>query len=426
MTVLLAALLLAAAADALAGGAGPDARAFAVVAVIDTGIRPAEVEYTDAGLVDDPASYVTAYPDDATPIGTELSDAVRGRLYYIPETRVVGAISFGDHRTESSCQGSLLRPIYDDCGHGNAVSRILLEASPEILLVHVEVGNVGEQGEVDGLSLGLAWAAAQPWIDVISISWQTFAGLPLGVADLAEATRTATDAGKVVVVAAGNGLTGRGQAPDRSATWTSPIAGPSWTLTVGAVRDCSGRDYAWHGIPVDVAARSPIGGGTSYAAPVVSGAAGRVIAAARGFSADFGEGARGGALVLVPSGFPQPASGPLSDGRLERRELEAALEKTAAYPNAALTSPEHCSDGVEGTAGLADWTQPATGTVAESPFEGFGVVDASTAAAAYEVVVGARAMPERPAEETLASGGDAARDAMWAGPVDLCSATCET
>src|SRR5205085_2993950 len=89
---------------------------------------------------------------------------------------------------------------------------------------------------------GLAWAAKQPWIDVISNSWLGLAGTPTratpahperAAQPASDANRAAAAAGHAVVFASGNGATDLGPGTHRTQhaqTWDSPFAGPPWAL----------------------------------------------------------------------------------------------------------------------------------------------------------------------------------------------------
>lgn len=481
-SVLLVLLLVAAVSPAWeARSAAPDsaARSFAVVAVIDTGAGPATGVLAAPELDTHPSEYISGYPASALPIGATYSGAARQTLYYVPGTRVVGAISFGEYSSTLSCTPVRQDPILDNCGHGTIVSQIAASQSPDVLLAIVEVGS----GTLDD---GIRWAAAQPWVDVISLSWGTLANLPLDTSGLAAATRDAAERGKVVVVAAGNGISNFALAPDRDVTWTSPLAGPPWVVTVGVVEAETQRDYDWHGVPVDVAAP---GTATSFATPVVSGQLGRVLAAARAAVNDTGEGPRGGHLVVPGGGATLPGTGPLADGRLDREELVLALAR-AARPtppgaNSTKTWP-WLFDGVGGQydtlplryeflracvrdgyaimyedrwywecrlptgagdllppwsgLGVPDWenvtggsppgpdplgstVDPIHRTQAPTPldflFEGYGIVNATAGAGAVEAVLGLAPPPERAVEDAWWDANHAVRAAAWR-PGDLC------
>ncbi|HVL86482.1 MAG TPA: S8/S53 family peptidase [Candidatus Thermoplasmatota archaeon] len=414
-------------------GSTPSSRSFSVVAIVDTGIRPNLAVYNDTTLNAHPSTYVTGYPSSALPLDKLATGAVRNQLYYVPGTRVVGAISLGEHTSALSCANSAQTPVWDDCGHGSGVSAIAAAQSPNVLIVHVEVSSPTQ---------GVAWALEQPWIDVISISWGTIANAPVPGMD--SLTREATARGKIVVVAAGNGVTNTALLPDRSLTYTSPFSGPSWVIAVGAVNDDTQRDYYWHSIPVDVAAPSPRGGGTSYAAPVVSGQAGRLVASARAAVGDTSEGPKG---AILAQGAPA-GSGPLADGALTRDELAAALLRTAAHTPADSQGRDvplardfyecmrlalrdgngyagswACQSPV-GATGVAlppwpggtvpvepDGTQPPTPL--DFLFEGYGIVNGASGDRAWRVLLGLDASPDRVAEDAFRGASLAIRDAVW-------------
>lgn len=372
----------------LAQGAGahaPEDASFAVVAVLDTGIRPDDA-YAARDLVVHPASYLSGYPSDAQPLDEDLAGATSGALYYIPGTRIVGAVSFAEH-TGPSCVGPKA-PIRDDCGHGDRVAQVLLASRPQVLLVIVEVG-----GSEDALLQGMRWAAEQPYVDIISFSWQTFANLPLDGTAMAEETRRAVDAGKSVIVAAGNGISGHANMPDRDTTLTSPYSGPSWVVTVGATDAC-GNSHGWHAVPVDTTARTPPSGGTSLSTPAVARALSEALQATRALVGHRGEG--DGVRAALP-----PARGPLADGTLTRAELEEALLATASEPR-----PQ------AGCAGDA-WAQPPTGTPADAPFFGRGVIDEASRSDLARVLGGEANAPADTPTDTLARANEHIRDLLW-------------
>ncbi|MGH2691778.1 MAG: hypothetical protein ACRDHM_04675, partial [Actinomycetota bacterium] len=110
----------------------------AVVAFVDTGINPYHVAYRDtSGLAyQHPSTYIPGYPADAQALNLTLdaesySAAVkadceewkkveRGKLYWIPGTKIVGAISFElEHPPSCSPVGTY---ILDGNGHGTMTS----------------------------------------------------------------------------------------------------------------------------------------------------------------------------------------------------------------------------------------------------------------------------------------------------------------
>lgn len=394
----------------------PAEKSFAVVAVIDTGFGPSDGVYTAPELADHPSTYVTGFPVRTQPLPLDASGAERKKLYYFPGTRVIGAISFGEAR-----EGSLLfnepcgdRVLLDDCGHGAFVTRRAAAQSPDVLIVAVEVENPLE---------GIVWAIDQPWIDVISLSWGTLGSLPIGGGNISNLTYRATQQGKVVTVAAGNGLTNYEGVPDRMPTYTDPFSGPSWVVTVGAYSETCGYMWSYSNTPPDVVAASPSGGGTSLAAPVVAGQVGGVLAAGRDAVGDTGEGPRGGLLAIAPgAGTPQ---GPLQDGKLTRAELEAVVFHTARVET-------QYGGGVECTSGDGplEWLRcvttyhcavlgpaniPGVDEDLDPQFvlEGYGRVDATSGAKAGAVVRGDAPEPPRLVEDAFMLAGDAGRDAIW-------------
>src|SRR5688500_9444182 len=87
-----------------------------VVAVIDTGINPYSAAFEDSSSFArrHPSTYIRGYPKDAQPLRLSLDlpykEAIekdadvwatveKGKLYWIPGTKIVGAISFGSGGT---------------------------------------------------------------------------------------------------------------------------------------------------------------------------------------------------------------------------------------------------------------------------------------------------------------------------------------
>lgn len=239
---LVVALLLAAQAAPVAV-ARPSSLAdkpFVVVAVVDTGINPYHVEFRRPDLTAHPATYVEGFPTSARRLDLELrgKDLSRARnadstdwrgvetreLYWIPGTNIVGAIDI---------EGSEYK-FMDTAGHGTGVASLAggkFSGPPtdDVLIV-----------AVNGLDEGLEWAAAQPWIDVVTNSWSNFTP----VTDrTAEASRAAVENGKVVCFASGNV-----SAP----LWVIEGQGPSWHVNVGAASPKSRGEHYYTGWPNDV------------------------------------------------------------------------------------------------------------------------------------------------------------------------------
>ncbi|HVM46354.1 MAG TPA: hypothetical protein VM582_10505, partial [Candidatus Thermoplasmatota archaeon] len=159
----------------------------ATIAFIDQGINPYHVVFRDASprAQQHPSTYIPGYPADAQPLHlsfghVELKDALRAdcalwlslqpnTLYYVPGTRIVGAISFfGEVGAPRSCDDVARHRspyVFDTGGHGTMVASRAAGAG---------YGACAECFVVAAQGFGLAaveWAAAQPWIDAQSNSW---------------------------------------------------------------------------------------------------------------------------------------------------------------------------------------------------------------------------------------------------------------
>ena len=105
---------------------GPVGEPQAVVALIDTGINPYSEAFRDTSPLarKHPSTYIPGYPEDAIELklslGVPYKDAVEedadvwaavepGKLYWVPGTRIVGAISLGDGGV--SCPSVSVPPV---------------------------------------------------------------------------------------------------------------------------------------------------------------------------------------------------------------------------------------------------------------------------------------------------------------------------
>jgi serine protease AprX len=181
---------------------------------------------------------------------------------------------------------------YDDHGHGTHVASIAagdgnsvtgtasasaaahIGVAPAADLYAAKVLDAGGSGPDDGVLAGIQWCAAQPAVDVLSMSLGD--SVPSdGTDPMSAAVNSVTAAGKVVVVAAGN-------AGDAPSTVPSPGAAAS-AITVGAVSDWSapaGTDYRDAGIALaPFSSRGPAG---SAVKPDVTAPGVTVSAAAAG------------------------------------------------------------------------------------------------------------------------------------------------
>jgi hypothetical protein len=449
-----AAIALALAVGAGTSDAAPASRpaprdAQVVVAVIEGSVNPYHDEFSRPGLTGHPSSYIAGYPKAAKPLrlslggssydkAVEADDALwRGlparELLYVPGTNFAGLVHLP---TDSPLDGDISvsvgtdgvgdnsRPVIDGYqSHGTGVSSVLAGsrygACPDCLVVFVAA---------DDLEEGFAWAAAQPWIDVISNSWGGPFGVPTrgtaarpdrAVDPSAELSRKAAEQGKVVLFASGNGATGLGgivpSPAQHSETYTSPYTGPPWILTVGAAK-ASGQPTNWHDIPVDVIAQGearPAAGsktingqrfflGTSCATPIAAGVIGKALLDARRAVADTGTGSRRGSLVVPAPGTRRPGRGPLADGTLGRAELvDAALSVAAWQP---FDPGSLASDPLV--------TPTTSGSYA---YQGHGRLDRDSIPLLRDVLLGKAPQPSRPEMAEWAAGHQQRRTTLW-GP----------
>ena len=416
---------------------------FTVIAFVDSGINPYHEDFRAPEFVHHPSKYIEGYPADAQelPLSLDvadtdgyaaardadderLTDLQRQKLYWIPGTRIIGGYSMGAGGAGTYPE----RVVVDENGHGSGVASVaagqLYGANPNALIVMVE-----------GLGMtSTAWAASQPWIDIVSNSWGP--GLP-GRVDLpasVEATRQSTRRGQSMMFSAGNGMRNtnssdvfpagqdpcRCKIPTHNATVTANGSGPSWHLTIGAVSPVNGQAHWWHGVPVDAAsfgskwrAADAFGvkatesrdfGGTSCATPITAGVLSSVIEKARVVLGDTEAGQKtGGVVAQAAPGRELPATGPLADGRLTRLEAEAITLKSAA-PVAFNPNTYSWDFAVEPTTDRYYVNQ------------GYGVVDRNAKARALSVLVGEAVLPDRGEADTWMATTDRARDAYYGAP----------
>ncbi|HVL47023.1 MAG TPA: S8 family serine peptidase [Candidatus Thermoplasmatota archaeon] len=382
----------------------------AVVAVIDTGVNPYHLEFrSDApDSRRHPSEYIAGYPADAEALpltldggsydGALAADAEvwerveRGKLYWIPGTKIVGLISIAPE-DDSLSQDDVI-PGLDENGHGTmTASRAVGNTVGACPACHLVV--IGGIGAASG-----AWAAAQPWIDVQSNSW-----VSIGATDSATraAYAKAAASGQLVFAAAGNGLAGILGGVGEP-TWIRTPAGAPGVIAVGG--HDNGKLTPWSGsVPhvVADACGSPSAGhrsvdrvaneasGTSGATPFVAGAAARAILEARSILGD-PRVAHAGALA---SGSPT-AAGPLGDGQLTVDELVRALFRTADPAPRATPRDGAACDGSIGS----HMTLPAGAGLVPSDlvryyFQGYGAVNDDTIGKLLAVVAGDAKEPER-------------------------------
>lgn len=423
-------------------GALPAGSARVVVADVDTGINPYHVEFRDDSPEAwmHPSTYLAGFPEDARELRLTLDAAdydaavaadcaawkavEPGVLYWIPGTRIVGAITFEEGKTDCAPKDKKYPArILDPQGHGTMTASRAVGATyslcPECKLVFV-------QGFDDASML---WAAEQPYVDLQTNSW---GALPTdygagGAQDRATVMKAA--AMQPVFVAGGNGLLGFFGVTGHPA-YLDDVAGPRgivmvgghdggrftpWTMTMPHVV----ADANWHPAAESRsldAGDDRTGGGTSGATPFAASAFARMLLDARKAVGDAGTGVRNGSLVLAPEGAALPPEGPLADGALTVEEAKAAFYRSA--------NPRPVRDGDRDGDTCSPEKSPLGCTLyATTPIEwgmipdelpayyfvGYGQVGELTLERTLAVVLGMEPMPERPTEDAFYGFDDEAR-----------------
>ncbi|MDQ4125309.1 MAG: S8/S53 family peptidase [Actinomycetota bacterium] len=410
------AAVLLAALPAPASGARDDLRdrPFTVVAVVDTGINPYHEDFRRPELTAHPSTYIEGFPKSAPAVPITFGEAgltasaqtdaaawdevEPNELVWLPGTNVVGAIGPFDFTNPTGLGDGITahesgHPVLDlESGHGTAVASVAGGAihgpdTEDTLLVAVK-GNVA----------ALEWAAKQPWIDIVTLSWWNLR--PGDLRAVADASRAAVASGKVVCVANMNY-----SAP---MFWTASN-GPSWNVYVGAASKQTRGEHYYTGYPNDVLGLAGVMAatadansgeqkayGTSVAAPNVCGLHAKVLSEVRGALGDVRQGARPSAVARGPRG-----DGYLSDGRLTRAELEDAVASTATPAVTAISADDRSIPA----APVVPWIRG-----------GYGIVDEDSARTAVRVITGRIPRPDRLLEDSWLAAVDAIRDALWGPP----------
>lgn len=382
--------------------AGPAATApKAVVALVDSGINPYSPAFRDRSPLayKHPSTYLPGYPKAARalnltldkPFGVSLardtkvwSSVKRGSLYWVPGTRIIGAISFRaggtncpfveappagvaskelanavanfaagqdptdtvPHDPAGECRE---HTIVDDHGHGTMTAS-RAAGSPNSLAPTARIV------EVEGLGGdALRWVANQRWIDVVSNSWLDLVPPPVNglVPDDSDqppdeqffgaSTQRAFRYAAMrlfTIAASGNGSAYiMGAAP--TPTYALSTAAPGVVLVGG---HDNGRAALWSGAPPHVVADAyagktaiakrnvamrpdPIACCTSAAAPYAAGGATAIVLEARRILGSTGTGIRGGVVARGRKGIVK--RGPLADGVFTMEELRHVFFHTA-------------------------------------------------------------------------------------------------
>jgi hypothetical protein len=271
------------------------------------------------------------------------STADKINYYWMPDTKVIGAVEFGPNKIHGTP---------DDHGTGTTSVSVgnIHGTCPECLLFFIDIDTAAD-GEA-----AIEWAESQPWIDAISNSYGFSAGSRdrLYSGSNVEAQRKATERGQTIFFSAGNGQDGSFVAPNT--TYYSSQEGPDWIVTVGAVSPGSHGSYTGAGKPADIAGigdlyPSAYGsdtvsgsgnfGGTSNATPTIAGTYARALyLARRDLSGPSRIQQRG---VIARGGKYRCAAArrdcELGDGVLTAMELRRRLFQGAVHTEAGATDP---------------------------------------------------------------------------------------
>ncbi len=433
----------------------------AVVAHIDTGINPYHEAFREDSKLayTHPSEYIEDFPEDAQALELSLdassyekaveqdadvwSNVTEGELYWIPGTRIVGAISFEAGGTN---EGREETRILDDFGHGTmTASRALGEGTslaPDARLVTIE-GLGGEQ---------VRWAADAGWIDVQTNSWIDLVPPPANqlqneipetnIESTSEAFAEAAEQ-MVTIAASGNGAAyTAGFAP--TPTFTLSTA-PDGVVLVGA--HDNGYLTPWSGSPPHLVADGfrPMAAVvdsmsdveahglsccTSAAAPYAAGAAANLIVQAREILDDTSVGIEDGIVAEGPEDVV--IDGPLKDGEFTLEELHDVLFHTAqerpqpthhdgdihwaAEPDE--EQPEDPTDPGENAYCPGCWSTPVR--YEEIPEEvptylstGYGAVNIYSDEDALAVLLGAMESPDREEADEFYAADQQAREAYY-------------
>jgi hypothetical protein len=433
-----------------------------VIAFVDTGINPYHKVFRDDSprALQHPSTYIPGYPADAEALnltfdGTYLQnvkddcdtwkDVKPGKLYWVPGTKIVGAISFEPPSTPTcTAAGMAGAKIIDLNGHGTmvasrgaAATAAKYGACGECRIVSVQypgsVNLVSPGGSTEPVLAAVKWASDNAsWIDAQSNSWGPIAPVydPTGAAGLLAASPAlvkqveASSAAHLAFWASGNGAAFRYGVLGHP-TLLSPHLTPS-AISVGG--HDSGYVNTWPGFPPKLVSDScdswaayrdkvnesgdSVGGGTSAATPFVAGGAGQVLLQARQILGDPETGVASGGVVAKGAAGLVP-SGPLADGVFTKDEWRDVVFKTAtARPTAQYEDGPACgAGGAPYNETPVKWTDvPAQ--YPEYVNIGYGAVDRPSLALASKVLLGQSALPARTDTDTYFAAEGTARGAL--------------
>ena len=247
---------------------------------------------------DSPASLYSE--DTAKWEAVESSTDKDVHYYWLPGTKVIGALTFGPTpngrynplpASEANIHGATT-------SHGQGSASVsagnLFGTCPECLLVFIQYRDQG------AAERAIDWAMRQPWIDAITNSYgfsTTYAGRDrVYNGSNVALQREASSRGQTIFFSAGNGMENAFTVPN--STLESSQEGPDWIVTVTATDADNGGTYTGTGKPADVAgighsypssygatragSKGATGfSGTSNATPTVAGTYARALYLAR-------------------------------------------------------------------------------------------------------------------------------------------------
>jgi hypothetical protein len=422
------------------------APARAVVALADTGIDPYHQVFRDrsARAYQYPGTYLPGYPRNATALKLHLDvkdywaavradckvwkSVVPGKLYWVPGTRIVGAISFSPPTgADIDCDDPPEKPagflVLDEGGHGTMTASRAASSSygacRTCLVVSAQfptsVSLLSPADSTHQVVSAVKWMAANAgWIDAQSNSWGPVAPVydPTGQAGLLAANKELDNAVEEVSKkhlafwASGNGAAFRYGVVGHP-TLLAPHLGPSAIIVGG---DDSGYVATWPGFSPHVvsdgcnswaanyqttnSSADTVGSGTSAATPYVAGGAVQILMEARRILGDTRTGVRGD---VVASGR-KTKSGPLADGKLTLAEWRDVVFKTAdPRPKATHDDGPTCGTGEYGPIPVKWSDVPAS--FPEYTLIGYGGVDVGSVALAGRVLRGDAPLPDRAATD---------------------------
>ncbi len=322
-----------------------NSKPYVVVAYIDSGINPYHVVFRRPNSTTSPLEMIYNYPQNTTAInltfGNDYTSCFENdykrwqslekkKLYYIPGTCIVGAISFSQDYSFDLYELPGLPILADSSPHGNYVASAVVENNPDVFLVVVECGS-------KDLKEGLDWCANQSWIDIVSLSFgfQGGVNIPYYVwQNVSESTLANANSGKTVISGAGNR-----DVPN----WFGDVAGPPWVIAIGGSNNNTKGDAIVAArmpefvsdFTISVAKTESIDeycpvSGTSMSAPSAAGVISRVLLDARQ-RLNYTFGIKNGYIIDIPE----------NNIHIKNTDLRTCLNKTAIYWNTTAYNPRN-------------------------------------------------------------------------------------